>query len=72
MCTCGLPNKPSKIFGGEEALPHEYPWNVFVTMNGMVCGGSLISNQHVLTAGHCVDASQPGDVQLHLGRVHCH
>jgi len=61
-CDCGLANQPSKIFGGEEAQPHEYPWNVYVSMkkgtSWYMCGGAIISNQHILTAAHCVDEGQ--------------
>ena len=39
----------NRIVGGEDVPNEEYPW--FVKFNG--CGGSLISPQHVLTAGAC-------------------
>merc|ERR1719471_453010 len=34
-CDCGIPNRneSSRIYGGEETLPHEYPWNVYVRMD---------------------------------------
>jgi len=71
-CNCGIANKPSKIYGGEQTLPHEYPWNVYVSLNRdggwYLCGGALISSQHVLTAAHCVDEGQEVDkIFLRLG-----
>ena len=65
-CECGLANGHSEIFGGVEAKPHEYPWNVYVNEG---CGGSLISKQHVLTAAHCVDGGgRPESLRLMLGK----
>ncbi|XP_068246760.1 uncharacterized protein [Palaemon carinicauda] len=52
--TCGKRNV-ERIVGGTEALPHEYPWQVgFLFQNYLpFCGGSIISNHHILTAAHC-------------------
>merc|ERR1711874_339104 len=49
---CGVENVPttnSRIQGGIFAAPNQYPW--MVRLSG--CGGSLISDRHVLTAYHC-------------------
>ena len=65
-CNCGTRELPprgrgrNRIFGGATSIPHEYPWVVAIKRykrNGNlgICGGSLISNQHVLTAAHCTD-----------------
>merc|ERR1719430_2385385 len=56
---CGkIPDKhfaSGRIIGGQEASPHQYPWMVKLGLTCGKCGGTLISNKHVLTAGHCVD-----------------
>ncbi|XP_023312832.1 chymotrypsin BI-like, partial [Anoplophora glabripennis] len=48
-----------RIIGGEEVSPHSYPFQVALTLytesSAYFCGGTLISNQLVLTAAHCLD-----------------
>jgi len=51
---CGVENVPttnSRIQGGIFAAPNQYPWMVRLPVG---CGGSLISDRHVLTAFHCI------------------
>ena len=43
------------VIGGSSTSANQYPWMVRLTGPGGFCGGSLISNQHVLTAKHCVN-----------------
>jgi len=60
-CQCGMKGdkgEPSQdyIIGGDEAKEHEHPWQVGLETwwnRGPVCGGTLISSTHVLTAAHC-------------------
>merc|ERR1711994_151422 len=51
-CNCGKENVANRISGGSYASANQYPWMVRLQMG---CGGSLISDRHVLTAYHCVD-----------------
>jgi len=63
-CQCGVKNSiTSKIVGGRPADKHEYPWMValvfketlvFKRSKTPLCGGSLITVKHVLTAAHCI------------------
>ncbi|KAJ7382095.1 hypothetical protein OS493_037064 [Desmophyllum pertusum] len=54
----GCGNRPftSRVVNGENASPHSWPWQISLRVNGRhICGGSLIDNDWVVTAAHCVD-----------------
>jgi len=68
-CNCGQVNRASRIVGGVETEVNEYPWQVgLVSQSGTRpwCGGSLISNKHVLTAAHCTAGSTASSIRVLL------
>ncbi|XP_055613244.1 trypsin-1-like [Uranotaenia lowii] len=65
-----------KIVGGEDALPHEFPYQISLQWNyneaykptKHMCGGSILDEYHVLTAGHCyVKYSEDGHFEVVAG-----
>lgn len=48
----------SRVVGGEDAKPHSAPWVVSIQWGALVtthrCGGSIIAQNWVITAGHCL------------------
>jgi len=69
-CECGEANT-KRIVGGSLTQPNEYPWQVLVySYKGneqFICGGSIITKKHILTADHCVSAYDKGDIEVYLG-----
>jgi len=57
---CGIPGPQDRIVGGSEATPHSYPWMAALFVDDTwFCGGTLISDEWVLTAAHCAkDATE--------------
>ena len=46
-----------RILGGAPAIPNSWPWitQIIDSTNDYLCGGTLLSEYWVLTAGHCCD-----------------
>jgi len=75
-CGCGFSDveiTQPHIIIGEDAI--EASWSMFVSLRIMnstkhICGGTLISNLHVLTAAHCVKSflsTNPSDLTIVAG-----
>jgi hypothetical protein len=56
---CGVPYQKTsylgRIVGGTEAAEHSWPWQVSlqISTGAHYCGGTIISPEWVITAGHC-------------------
>lgn len=64
------PDTSTSIVGGKDVIPYSWPWQVLLVSKSdgeLVCGGSLISPQWVMTAGHCVDSKSVERIQARLG-----
>ncbi|KPJ14532.1 Transmembrane protease serine 9 [Papilio machaon] len=52
---CGVAGKNRRIVGGSAVQPHQYPWLVSLMLGQKLhCGGAIITDLHILTAGHCI------------------
>jgi secreted trypsin-like serine protease len=62
------------ILGGREAEPGAWPWQVALVssleenaFDGQFCGGTLIDDEWVLTAAHCVDGTETSLIDVLVG-----
>uniref|UniRef100_A0A1A9VA56 Peptidase S1 domain-containing protein n=1 Tax=Glossina austeni TaxID=7395 RepID=A0A1A9VA56_GLOAU len=59
----------SRIVNGEPAVIEDHPYQVSLqnVENNHFCGGSILSEDIVLTAAHCLEGRKPEDVKVRLG-----
>ncbi|XP_037666370.1 chymotrypsin-like elastase family member 2A [Choloepus didactylus] len=70
--SCGLPTyvpQLPRVVGGEDAKPNSWPWQVSLQYSSSgqwhhTCGGSLIDQNWVVTAAHCISSSRTYRVVL--------
>jgi len=56
-----------RIVGGSEAGFGSFPWQAYIRIGTSRCGGSLVNEWYVITAGHCVARARPNQVRITLG-----
>nr|AQM58433.1 venom s1 protease with cub domain 19 [Pristhesancus plagipennis] len=70
-CRCGWANKGAnaRVLHGKDAEPNEYPWMVAIRdYSGFYfCGGSILTQWHVLTATHCLYQRENVDLYAVVG-----
>uniref|UniRef100_U5EZJ4 trypsin n=1 Tax=Corethrella appendiculata TaxID=1370023 RepID=U5EZJ4_9DIPT len=58
----------SKIVGGFPINISDAPYQISLQNRGShICGGTIISSTHVLTAGHCTDGSSVSNLRVRVG-----
>ncbi|XP_037949720.1 trypsin alpha-like [Teleopsis dalmanni] len=62
------PQIDGRIVGGNEGNIIQYPYLVSIQRNGQhVCGGSIYSNNIVVTAAHCLQKVSTNDLRVRAG-----
>ncbi|XP_014675770.1 PREDICTED: trypsin-like [Priapulus caudatus] len=66
-----------RVTGGTEAIPNSWPWQVSLryipVRDSHYCGGTLIRDNWILTAAHCVTMpgyNKPENVRIYAGSHH--
>ena len=56
----------TRIVGGSKARPGDWPWQAMLrsSRGSSFCGGTLIAEQWVLTASHCVYRKRAQDLRV--------
>ncbi|XP_054158034.1 proclotting enzyme-like [Oppia nitens] len=66
---CGV-SENTRIIGGALANPKDWIWMAALLLKSQTqpyCGGALVTNQHILTAAHCLKDLTPEDIIIRLG-----
>lgn len=69
----GLDAIETKIINGAEAVANSFPWTVSLRrfnnnrISVHVCGGTIIGEQAILTAGHCLTDVRPDELVIVTG-----
>ncbi|KAF7263192.1 hypothetical protein GWI33_003515 [Rhynchophorus ferrugineus] len=67
-CECGVSNHENRIVGGRPTGVNHYPWIARIVYDGHFhCGASLVSENYVLTAAHCVRKLKRSKIRVILG-----
>ncbi|XP_043919152.1 mannan-binding lectin serine protease 2 [Protopterus annectens] len=68
---CGEPTgRLTRVIGGQKAELGEFPWQVLVTVDGHIGGGSLLFDKWILTAAHVLSGHKDvSAIELKMGLI---
>jgi len=75
FCGRSIPGQQSRIVGGSKASFGQFPWQAQIwaikspdSEPTYTCGGTLVTNEVIVTAGHCIHYNDPERYIIKLGR----
>jgi secreted trypsin-like serine protease len=68
-CGCSLNSASinARIVDGETAASNTWSWAAFLKAFGTSCGGAIISDSYIMTAGHCVNEANVEELTAYVG-----
>ncbi len=60
----GVKKSLSKIIGGTDASIADFPWQVYYESGNLMCGGSIIAGNWIITAAHCTENEDGSSVPV--------
>ncbi|XP_057576671.1 putative serine protease 47 [Hippopotamus amphibius kiboko] len=72
---CGKPKVMGKIFGGQDVVPGQWPWQASLQYQGShVCGAVLINSSWLVSTAHCFlkKSHAPENYRVVLGNAELH
>ncbi|XP_059153224.1 chymotrypsinogen A-like [Physella acuta] len=58
QCGVSKNDQSQQIVGGKDAPANAWPWQVFLSISGSLCGGVIINSEWIMTAGHCLRSNE--------------
>jgi len=68
-CGCSLNSASinARIVDGETAGTDTWSWAASLRIDNSICGGAIISESYIMTAGHCVKGASAYDTTAYVG-----
>ena len=66
-CSANSATINARIVNGETAAGNTWSWAVSLEIGEFLCGGSIISDSYIVTAGHCVQDAFASSITAHVG-----
>jgi len=65
---CGISDRAGRVVGGKATGRLDYPWAASLSYRGkLYCGATLVTNEHLVTAAHCISGINKSRVEIVLG-----
>ncbi|XP_059160833.1 brachyurin-like [Physella acuta] len=53
-CGVSVDDQSQHVVNGNDAPMYAWPWQVYILSENIICGGSILNKEWILTAAHCI------------------